>query len=48
MSEYNSILQNEIIPKLLRKLKYVWTDQDFHQLLCEKKNVKFELLQDYK
>lgn len=37
MSEYNSILQNEIIPKLLRKLKYVWTDQDFHQLLCEKK-----------
>ena len=45
MSSYNKYLQNNLIPKLLRKLNYFWTNQKFFDLPCKKGIGKFELRQ---
>ena len=45
MSEYQGYLQNKLIPKLLRKLGYIWEKKEIYDILIEKKIKKFEILQ---
>ena len=45
MHKYTDNLQNQLIPKLLRKLGYLWEETDLYNKLVEKKVTNFELLQ---
>ena len=45
MKEYALYLQNQLIPRILRKLGYFWKETEFYNKLVEKKITNFELLQ---
>ena len=46
MHEYTEILQNKIIPRLLRKLGYYWEElESYYKLIKEKNITNFEILQ---